>query len=175
VTEERPFEPDWCVPPGAFLRQWLDSHNMMRCPDVLALACGGPVGRDAALVLLNEVLAHEPLSQLHVGCVARGTGIPESFWRDAEKAYRDGLAQGRTDHFVPGPPRYPCGEVRLQARVRARDRAEVCQLLAESLLDYARQLRESPERSLLALHDSDVCRSCWPLYALDVSFGDTWS
>lgn len=103
VTEPlHEFSPDWTVAAAATLRAWMREHLAGYQPDLrlpaLVLMCGrGRGDRAEAHALIQEVLDRQPLTEVHFRLLARGTGVPESMWRNLERGYRADLAAGRTD------------------------------------------------------------------------------
>jgi plasmid maintenance system antidote protein VapI len=88
------FDPDWVISPGETLRDWMEEHRFS--VRVTATLCG----LEQAIItgVLNATV---PLSERTAHRLAAGTGIPAKLWLNLERAYRDGLAAGKTD--VSGP------------------------------------------------------------------------
>jgi hypothetical protein len=93
--ETRPFQPDWTIAPSETLRDLLSERGMSA--RVLSIACGGRRVHPPAWDLITDVLKHEPLTQAHADCLARGTGVPARTWLNLEAQYRAGLAAGLRD------------------------------------------------------------------------------
>lgn len=89
MTELHPFIPDWTLSPGVLLRRVMAGRNLAeadlsRCgllPETIAgiLAGTSAIGEDAAIRIANA------------------TGVPSSFWLNAEHVYRSDLARGAED------------------------------------------------------------------------------
>jgi hypothetical protein len=89
------FTPDWCVPPAALLRDWMDeNHLSIR---VLAATAAGRARRDETIPLIRQVLERGELTGQHAAVLAAGTGIPVRMWLALEHNYRAGLAAGLID------------------------------------------------------------------------------
>jgi len=114
------FKPGWCLAPSETLREWLHENGMG--PSVLAASCADPCGHEiphtspstrscregrkqAALTLIDDVLARRPLTEQCALALARGTGVPARFWLALEHNYRAGLAAGLKDVTPEDDPR----------------------------------------------------------------------
>jgi hypothetical protein len=95
MTGVHKFKPDWTLAPAACLREWMAENNLSI--RVLAATAVGRAYADEAARLITEVLDRKPLTAAHALVLARGTGIPEGFWRNYEHNYRAGLAAGLED------------------------------------------------------------------------------
>ncbi len=89
------FRPDWTLAPAATLREWMRENGLS--VRVLAVAAAGKWHKGAAAEVIQEVLDRKPLTEEHAKVLARGTGIPASFWAGFEHNYRAGLAAGLAD------------------------------------------------------------------------------
>jgi plasmid maintenance system antidote protein VapI len=91
----KPFDPDWCVAPAATLRAWMKEKAVTS--QHLAVRCAGAADLTGyARDLIADVLGRRPLTTRHATALARGTGIPATFWLRLEENYRADLATGRT-------------------------------------------------------------------------------
>jgi len=84
------FTPDWCVPPGATLREWMQEHGQRR--DRAARACRRMDPRRFQRILDGT----EPITPELAGALQAGTGIAAKFWLNLERDYREGIGAGRT-------------------------------------------------------------------------------
>lgn len=92
----REFKPDWCMAPSVCLAELMKDGGLSA--EVLAVSCAGRAHRDAALALINDVLARKPLTQAHADMLARAPiGPSAQFWLKFEHNYRAGLAAGLID------------------------------------------------------------------------------
>lgn len=81
------FEPDYAVPPGATLKEILDSKGMSQAD--LCLRTG--LAEKTISQIVNGVapISYETAEKLELA-----TGVPASFWNAREVAYRQAIAQG---------------------------------------------------------------------------------
>ena len=86
------FNPDWTVAPAATLEDWLGEHGLS-----VHLAAAACTDSQLAVLVMEDVLARNPLTQEHAAILARVTAIPERAWLNLEENYRDGLARGRKE------------------------------------------------------------------------------
>jgi hypothetical protein len=89
------FKPDWCIAPSALLTALMTEQRLTR--GMLAARCGRGEADIKAALIIGDVMDRRPLLDSHAEMLARGTGTPASFWLNAERTYRDGLAAGLTD------------------------------------------------------------------------------
>lgn len=84
------FDPDWVISPGETLRDWLDENGLT--PRVAARACGlSPETFDGILRGTARIVPGI------ADKLQRGTMISARLWLNLERAYREGLAAGKTD------------------------------------------------------------------------------
>lgn len=95
MPDTHPFKPDWTIAPSETLRDLLSERGMSA--RVLSIACGGRRVKPPAWDLITDVLKHDPLTQAHADCLARGTGVPARTWIALETRYRADLAAGLRD------------------------------------------------------------------------------
>jgi HTH-type transcriptional regulator/antitoxin HigA len=88
VKGKYPFTPDYCVPPGATLAEWLADAG--KSPLAFARAQGWSL-TFMRLLLTGEAI----LSPWIASVLADATGIPAAFWLASERGYREGLAAGK--------------------------------------------------------------------------------
>jgi plasmid maintenance system antidote protein VapI len=85
------FDPDWCIHPGGTLRDWME-ENGVPSARIVASCCRDLEERDVQGVLDGKRKITGPLAaKLQVA-----TGIPAQLWLNLEKAFRQGLAEGKT-------------------------------------------------------------------------------
>jgi plasmid maintenance system antidote protein VapI len=92
------FSPDWTMAPGDMLRAVLKERGM-----TAESLCLSPAA--LPLVTVNAILtAVEPVTEDIAIRISSATGVPSSFWLNAEAHYRADLAAGRTRSAseVPG-------------------------------------------------------------------------
>lgn len=84
------FDPDWCVPPGRILDEWLEERSMS--VRVAAVAAG-----EMSQETLEGIICGDVELTLELACrLALLTGISAPFWVRAEDLYRQGLAKGKS-------------------------------------------------------------------------------
>lgn len=84
------FDPDWVVAPGETLREWREHSGLPE--KAAATACGR-----MPLAQYKRVEAgDEPIDATLAWMLGIGTGIPSFLWENLERAYRAGLAAGKT-------------------------------------------------------------------------------
>ena len=82
------FDPDYCVPPGATLREWI----VCRDGDAMAEAC---LWLDLDTIeLWNFFDGKLPMSEYMARRLELLTLVSKPFWLAREKRYREGLAKG---------------------------------------------------------------------------------
>jgi hypothetical protein len=89
------FKPNWTIAPADTLREVLEKYGLT--PKLVAAASGPKGTRAEREALINEVLAREPLTELHAGILESGTQVPARMWLALERLYREGLAAGLID------------------------------------------------------------------------------
>lgn len=82
------FDPDWTVPPGWILEEWLDWHGVS--VEEFSVAAEIPVATVRAVLVGEQVL-----DAVLIASTARVTGINTRFWGACERLYRDALAAGK--------------------------------------------------------------------------------
>jgi HTH-type transcriptional regulator/antitoxin HigA len=88
MGEGKGFNPDWCISPGETLRDWMDENGLSA--RVTAKACSLDV------VVFQRILDGKQRIGLTKACkLQQGTGIPAQLWLNLERAYRQGLAEGK--------------------------------------------------------------------------------
>lgn len=89
MTDEiREFRPDWTVHPGVFLRRILSDRHLK--PEDLCLS----PARMHLDVVQGIIDGTRPVDQDAAVRLANGTGVPSSFWLDAQTGYDADLARG---------------------------------------------------------------------------------
>jgi plasmid maintenance system antidote protein VapI len=84
------FDPDWVVAPGETLREWRSENGISA--QATATACG-----HMSLDVFERIESGtQPLTEDIAAGLARGTGIPAYLWLNLERAFRAGLAAGKT-------------------------------------------------------------------------------
>lgn len=90
ATESATWQPDWTIRPGGHLQEWLDENDV----SVHQFVGRSQLDYQAVMGVLSG-------SRRINGAIAAGlnrvTGIPESFWLQAETKYRRDLAHGLVD------------------------------------------------------------------------------
>lgn len=85
-----PFDPDWCVPPGATLADWMAEHGLDAVST--AKAC-----RRMTPEMFRAILdGKQPITPEIAGALQAGTGLAAKFWLSLERSYREGVAAGKT-------------------------------------------------------------------------------
>jgi plasmid maintenance system antidote protein VapI len=83
------FNPDWCVRPGATLREWCEENGLSL--QEAAHAC-----RRTRLETFEGVVAGTTkITPAIAGALQAGTGLSAKFWLTLEDIYRAGLATGK--------------------------------------------------------------------------------
>ncbi len=90
MTRAFPFDPDWVVEPGATLREWRES-NHLSIPAAATACAGMPVALYKRIETGGERITEDIAKGLEWG-----TRIPASLWLNLERAFRAGLAAGKT-------------------------------------------------------------------------------
>lgn len=84
------FDPDWCIHPGATLRDWREENGLPT--KAAATACARmPVEMYERIEAGEQKITDEIAAAL-----AHGTGITASLWRNLERNFRAGLKAGKT-------------------------------------------------------------------------------
>jgi plasmid maintenance system antidote protein VapI len=91
------FDPDWVISPGETLQEWLDEHKPLSVRS-LATICG----RMNSHRLQRIIDGKQKITRLDAERLEHGTGIPASLWLNLERAFRQGLAEGKT-WWKPAP------------------------------------------------------------------------
>jgi plasmid maintenance system antidote protein VapI len=90
VPKPLKFDPDWVVAPGETLREWRLDNGLPT--SAAATACA-----QMPLELYAAVEAgDEPITENVALGLEHGTQIPAFLWLNLERAYRAGLAAGKT-------------------------------------------------------------------------------
>ena len=79
-------KPDYAVPPGETLKEWLEENGMSQA--ALALRTGRPKKTINEIIAGAAAITPETALQLE-----NVTGVPASFWNNAESNYRETLAR----------------------------------------------------------------------------------
>jgi plasmid maintenance system antidote protein VapI len=87
---EQPWDTDWCICPGETLLDWMEENHLST--RVVAVTCR--LTEREVDRLLDGKIKLTPRIAKHL---ERGTLIPARLWLNLERAYRDGLARGKTD------------------------------------------------------------------------------
>lgn len=82
------FDPDWVIAPGETLADHLEEIGSSVA--VLSDATELP-----PTVLEGIIAGTEPITEEIAAALAKGTGIGTHLWLNLERAYRQGLAQGK--------------------------------------------------------------------------------
>ena len=82
------FRPNYAVPPGAFLEEWLQERGVSR--EELALRLRRP-----AKTIEELIKGQVPLRQPTAVPLARITGVEACFWTNAERLFRQRAARMR--------------------------------------------------------------------------------
>ena len=90
------FERDWTISPGETLRDWMEENGFVLGERLLvkpvATACGRiPVKRLQRILDGRQRITRKDAAQLEAG-----TGISAQLWLNLERAFRQGLAEGKT-------------------------------------------------------------------------------
>lgn len=88
MTDATPFNPDWCVHPGATLQDWMD--EMKLSPRVVAGLMKLEVADVEDLVAGKMELDEDVARRLW-----NATQIPTAFWLKREQHFRTALAEGK--------------------------------------------------------------------------------
>ena len=84
------FYKDWCVPPGAVLKEWCEEHGMTH--EAAAIGC-----RHMKLETFQDILTgHVPITPQLAGALQAGTAVGAKVWLNLERQYRESLAAGNT-------------------------------------------------------------------------------
>ena len=83
-------DPDWTISPGETLRDWCDENGVS--PRVCARACGLSIETVDGILRGTARIVPGIADKLQ-----RGTMISARLWLNLERAYRQGLAEGKTD------------------------------------------------------------------------------
>lgn len=89
------WNPDWVISPGETLRDWMEENGFVSGKRLLvkpvATACGRmPVER------LERILSgKQRITTVDAAKLAAGTGISPRLWLNLERAFRQGLAEGK--------------------------------------------------------------------------------
>lgn len=85
------FDPDWCIAPGATLRDWCDEHSVTF--EEAAEAC-----RHMKLDTFEGIVRGDTeITPVLAGALQAGTGILARFWLNFEDNYRAALKAGKKD------------------------------------------------------------------------------
>lgn len=85
-----PFDPDWVISPGETLREWMEENGLSLRVTAMCCAQMDPARLRGILDGKRKITtdaAHR---------LAHGTGIPARLWLNLERAFRQGLAEGKT-------------------------------------------------------------------------------
>ena len=84
------FERDWVISPGETLADWIEENGLS--VRSTATVCGRmPVER------LQRILdGKQRITRKDAAALAHGTGISAQLWLNLERAFRQGLAEGKT-------------------------------------------------------------------------------
>jgi addiction module HigA family antidote len=85
-TAESQFNPDYAVPPGAILEEWLSDNGMSQTR--LAERLGRPIKTVNEIIKGKTAITHETALQLEAV-----TGIEASFWTNADRIYHERAAR----------------------------------------------------------------------------------
>jgi plasmid maintenance system antidote protein VapI len=90
------WDPDWVISPGEILREWMQENGFVLGTRLLlkpvATACGRMDPERLQKILDGKVKLRKDDAQR----LWAGTGIPASLWLNLERAFRQGLAKGKT-------------------------------------------------------------------------------
>lgn len=88
------FDPDWVISPGETLRDWMRENGFVLGDRVLLK----PLATTCSMTpeQLQRILDGKPLGQVAACKLQQGTGIPARLWLNLERAFRQGLAEGKT-------------------------------------------------------------------------------
>jgi HTH-type transcriptional regulator / antitoxin HigA len=84
------FDPDWVISPGETLAEWMAEQGLS--VRVTATVCG----RMDPKRLQGIVNGTRRITKADASRLAHGTGIPATLWLNLERAFRQGLAEGKT-------------------------------------------------------------------------------
>jgi addiction module HigA family antidote len=80
ATRKTPFSPNYAVPPGAILEDWLNEHTMSKVQ--LAERMGLPIKSINEIIKGKAVITKETALRLE-----KVTRIESSFWTEADRIY----------------------------------------------------------------------------------------
>jgi HTH-type transcriptional regulator / antitoxin HigA len=80
------FKPNWCVPPGATIKELMEDRNISQYEIMNKLKLSND---DYNLLIIGDLLVNEEIAK----GLADLTGTSVQFWENREKHYREGLAR----------------------------------------------------------------------------------
>ena len=84
MTKTYPWDPDYAVPPGDSLAEWMESHNL----DAEAFAISAGMRAQDVAAIIDGTL---PINATIAAKLKRVTGIPRATWYGLEYVYREQL------------------------------------------------------------------------------------
>jgi plasmid maintenance system antidote protein VapI len=89
------FDHDWTISPGETLRDWMEENGLVLgtrlLTKVAATACGHMDERQFRGILDGK----RKITNVAACRLQQGTGIPARVWLNLERAFRQGLAEGK--------------------------------------------------------------------------------
>lgn len=108
ATKNSPFSPNYAVPPGAILEEWLEEHGMSQT--ALAERMARPIKTINEIIKGKTSITQETAFQLEAV-----TGIEASFWTNADRIYLERAArlgeEERLKSWVEWATQFPLAEM----------------------------------------------------------------
>lgn len=82
------FNPDWAVPPGAAIQEWLDEEGL---PRKKFATLSGLSAKQVDDLINGDLTIGKDIANM----LSRTIGSTSAFWVSLEKNYRDGLMAGK--------------------------------------------------------------------------------
>ena len=90
------WDPDWVISPGETLREWIQENGFVLGDRLLVKPVATACGRMDPKQLQGILDGKRKISAVAAAKLQAGTGISASLWINLERAFRQGLAEGKT-------------------------------------------------------------------------------